>query len=309
MTPLASMWLASLVGAALFFISGYFLARRSPVLAAAVDAVVPPRVPPPVVDSSSPIAVADPLDFTADAHALHAQVNDLRNALREARVREQGHADIERELLRLRADRAGVEQKARRELAIELEAAHRSLTELELVRDENASLRQQLALASSAGERLGAAEEELRTLRALQLAVSPPPRLSRQSTSPMRTNGDSRSTSEQLSRLLSRLRGKNMRSIALADDLGLPIVGLGEETSSLAAFAGYVTDIGRKTRDFLPMAAVRRVTIEDENEATVTACPLTAGDAHIALVTLTVGPGPSARQMGDVLRTALGLVR
>ncbi len=308
MTPLASMWLASLVGAALFFISGYFLARRSPVLAAAVGAVVPPRVPPPVVDSSSPTAVADPLDFT-DAHALHAQVNDLRNALREARVREQGHADIERELLRLRADRAGVEQNARRELAIELEAARRSLTELEVVRDENASLRQQLALAGAAGERLAAAEDELRALRARQLAASPPPRLPRQSTSPMRPNGDSRSTSEQLARLLSRLRGKNMRSIALADELGLPIVGLGEDTSSLAAFAGYVTDIGRKTRDFLPMAGVRRVTIEDENEATVTACPLTAGDAHMALITLTVGPGPSARQMGDVLRTALGMVR
>jgi len=309
MTPLASIWLASLVGAALFFISGYFLARRNPGLAAAVDAVVPPRVPPPVVDSSPPTAAADPVDPSASVHVLHAQVNDLRNALREARVREQGHADIERELLRLRADRADVEQKARRELAIELEAARRSLAELELVRDENAALRHQLAEARAAGERLAAAEEELRDLRARQLAGAPPPRLQRQSSSPLRPTGDARSTSEQLSRLLSRLRGKHMRSIALADELGLPIVGLGEDTSSLAAFAGYVTDIGRKTRDFLPMAGLRRVTVEDENESTVTACPLAAGDAHMALITLTIGPGPSARQMGDVLRSALGMIR
>jgi hypothetical protein len=59
----------------------------------------------------------------------------------------------------------------------------------------------------------------------------------------------------------------------------------------------------------LPLAALRRVTVEDENETTVTACPHGSGDGHIALVTLTAGAGPSARQMTDVLRSAASLVR
>jgi hypothetical protein len=309
MTPLASMWLASLVGAALFFASGFFLARRHSTLAAAVDAVVPPRVPPPVVDSPPATAAADPV-HAEGMETLRAQVNDLRNALREARVREQGHADIERELLRLRAERAHVEQNARRELAIELEAARRRLGEVGQVHEENAALRRQVAELSADRDRLSRAEAELRDLRARQVAASPPPRVPRPiGSGTLRPAGDPRSTAEQLSGLLARVRGKSMRAIALADDLGLPIVGLGDETSSLAAFAGYLTEIGRKTRDFLPMAALRRVTIEDENETTVTACPHAAGDAHIALVTLTAGAGPSARQMGDVLRSAASLVR
>jgi polyhydroxyalkanoate synthesis regulator phasin len=309
MTPLASMWLASLVGAALFFVSGFFLARRHSTLAAAVDAVVPPRVPPPVVDSPPATAAADPAHAAEDVDTLRAQVNDLRNALREARVREQGHADVERELLRLRAERAQVEQKARRELAIELEASRRRAGELQQVHEENAALRQQVAELSADRDRLGQAEAELRDLRARQVAASPP-RLPRPlGSGTLRPAGDPRSTAEQLSGLLARVRGKSMRGIALADDLGLPIVGLGDDTGSLAAFAGYLTEIGRKTRDFLPLAALRRVTVEDENETTVTACPHGAGDGHIALVTLTAGAGPSARQMTDVLRSAASLVR
>jgi hypothetical protein len=312
MTPLASIWLASAVGAALFFAAGFLLARRHLGEAVAVDAVVPPRVPPPVVESSPPTAAAlpsSPSDQEPNVATLRAQINELRNALRDARVREQGHAEIERELLRLRAERAGLEQKARRELAIELETARRRLNELEQMRQENALLRQQAFEAAAVGEKLVSVENELHALRARGLVASPPPRLPRATASPLRPTGDPRSTSEQLSVLLSRLRGKSMRTIALADDLGLPIVGLGDDISQLAAFAGYVTEIGRRARDFLPIGALRRVTIEDENEGTVTACPLSAGDSQIALVALTVGPGPSARQMGDVLRSAVSMIR
>ena len=308
MTPLTSMWLASIAGASLFFIAGFFLARRGPGEAAAVDVIVPPRAPPPVVDTSRTTAAAEPGDTAQSVQSLRAQVNELRNALRDARVREQGHSELERELVRLRGDRAELEQKARRELAIELESARRQLGELDQLREENASLRQQLGEATGARDKLAAAEVELRELRARGLSSSPPPRMPRLGTSPIHA-ADPRSTAEQLSGLLSRLRGKSMRAVALADEQGLPIVGLGDDVSSLAAFAGFVTEIGRRTRDFLPMAALRRVTVEDENDGTITASPHATGDAHITLITLTVGPGPSARQMGDVLRSAASMVK
>jgi hypothetical protein len=309
MTPLTSMWLASIAGASLFFIAGFFLARRHLGEAAAVDVIVPPRTPPPVVDASRTTAAAEPPDPLPTVQALRAQVNELRNALRDARVREQGHSEIEREVVRLRGDRSELELQARRELAIELESARRQLGELDQGRDENAVLRQQLAMSAADHDKLAAAELELRALRARGLSAAPPPRMPRAGTSPLHSVGDPRSTAEQLSGLLSRLRGKSMRAVALSDEQGLPIVGLGDDVSSLAAFAGFVTEIGRRTRDFLPMSALRRVTVEDENDATITACPHANGDAHIALITLTVGPGPSARQMGDVLRSAASLIK
>ncbi|HTE54504.1 MAG TPA: hypothetical protein VK698_26810 [Kofleriaceae bacterium] len=306
MMPLSSMFIASLTGAMLFFAAGFLLARRHLGEAAAVDLVVPPRVPPPVVELPAPTAAADPDPHLA---TLRAQVNELRNALRDARVREQGHADLEREVLRLRGERAEAEKKARSELAMELEAARRGLAEIGEVRDENAALRDRAAEGDAARARLAELGDEVRDLRARGVATAPPPRLNgTATTSPPRPPGDPRSTAEQLSLLLARLRGKNMRAIALSDEIGLPIVGLGDDPSTLSAFAGYLTDIGRKARDFLPLGPIRRVIVEDENDTTVTTCPQT-GETSIALITLTVGPGPSARQMGDLLRSAASLLR
>jgi hypothetical protein len=307
MTPLLSIWIASLAGAVLFFAAGFLLARRYLGEAAAVDAVIPPRVPPPVVESSPPIAAADPA-LQANNAALRQQVDELRNALRDARIREQGHADIERELHHLRLEHTDFELTTRRQVSVELEVAARQLGEVERLREENASLRRQLVDAAEAGDKLARAESELGQLRARSVVGTAPPRPPRPASSPLRA-AHQRSTSEQLSVLLSRLRSRGTRAIALADEVGLPIVGIGDDSGSLAAFAGYVTDVGRKTREFLPLGPLRRVTVEDENDSTVTTCALAAGDAHIALITLTVGPGPSARQMGDVLRAAAGMMR
>jgi hypothetical protein len=122
--------------------------------------------------------------------------------------------------------------------------------------------------------------------------------------------GEGRYTSESLAALLAALQVRcQVRGVALSDDLGLPIVGLGEDVSSLAAFAGYMGDIGRRAGDFLPLGPVRRVTVEDESGATITACPFDAGPSRIALVALTAGPGPSPRQVREVLRSAASMIQ
>ena len=119
-----------------------------------------------------------------------------------------------------------------------------------------------------------------------------------------------RTTSDSLSALLGRLqRDDHMRGLALADDLGLPIVGMGDDVSSLAAFAGLISDVGRKAGEFLPLGRVTRVTVEDEQAHTVTATPYQAGDSRIALITFTDGPGPSPRQVGEVLRSAASMIQ
>jgi hypothetical protein len=239
---------------------------------------------------------------------LRAQVNDLRDALRDARVREQGHADLEREVLRMRGARADTEREVRRELALDLEAARCRLAEVEQVRDENAVLRLRAGEGAAAQARVTELEAEIRDLRARSVVSALPVQPTRAGTQPPREPGDPRSTAEQLSILLGRLRNKNMRAIALSDEIGLPIVELGDDPGPLAAFSGYLTDIGRKARDFLPLGALRRVIIEDEHDTQVTTCPQT-GETSIALVTLTVEPGPSARQMSDVLRSAVDMLR
>jgi hypothetical protein len=122
--------------------------------------------------------------------------------------------------------------------------------------------------------------------------------------------GEARYTSESLAALLAALKGRcQVRAVALSDDLGLPIVGLGEDVSSLAAFAGYMGDIGRRAGDFLPLGPVRRVTVEDDSGATITACPFEAGPSRIALVALTTGPGPSPGQVSEVLRSAASMIQ
>lgn len=122
--------------------------------------------------------------------------------------------------------------------------------------------------------------------------------------------GSERYTAASLSALLGRLhQSDRMRALALADDLGLPIVGMGDDVSSLAAFAGFMSDVGRRAGELLPLGHVTRVTVEADNDVTLTATPYQAGESRIALITFTDGPGPSAHQVGEVLRSAASMIQ
>lgn len=147
--------------------------------------------------------------------------------------------------------------------------------------------------------------------REVARAAAPDPRRRAVTEPPLAVDlGGTRYTSESLAALLAALQGRcQVRAVALSDDLGLPIVGLGEDVSSLAAFAGYMGDIGRRAGDFLPLGPVRRVTVEDDAGATITACPFQAGPSRIALVALTSGPGPSPGQVSEVLRSAASMIQ
>ncbi|HUS67456.1 MAG TPA: hypothetical protein VMZ28_23125 [Kofleriaceae bacterium] len=122
--------------------------------------------------------------------------------------------------------------------------------------------------------------------------------------------GGERTTADSLSALLGQLNASDrVRALALADDLGLPIVGMGADVSSLAAFAGLIGDVGRKAGELLTLGRVARVTVEDDDHHIVTATPYETGDSRISLITLSDGPGPSARQVGEVLRSAASMIQ
>jgi predicted regulator of Ras-like GTPase activity (Roadblock/LC7/MglB family) len=92
---------------------------------------------------------------------------------------------------------------------------------------------------------------------------------------------------------------KGVRAAVLGDSMGLPVAALGEQSESLAGFCGFISQAAGKAKDFLPLGRIRRIVIEDERAATLTACNVTGTD--IFLATLTSGPGPDLPRMVQIL--------
>jgi predicted regulator of Ras-like GTPase activity (Roadblock/LC7/MglB family) len=100
--------------------------------------------------------------------------------------------------------------------------------------------------------------------------------------------------------ILERLRETNgIRAAVLGDSMGLPVAAIGEEAESLAGFCGFITQAAGKAKDFLGLGRIRRIVIEDERVATLTACSITGTDLFLA--TLTSGPGPDVSRMIQLL--------
>ncbi|MET0591823.1 MAG: roadblock/LC7 domain-containing protein, partial [Polyangiaceae bacterium] len=100
--------------------------------------------------------------------------------------------------------------------------------------------------------------------------------------------------------ILERLsQTKGIRAAVLGDAMGLPVAAIGEQSESLAGFCGFISQAASKAGDFLALGRIRRIVIEDERVATLTACSITGTD--IFLATLTSGPGPDPSRMVQLL--------
>jgi predicted regulator of Ras-like GTPase activity (Roadblock/LC7/MglB family) len=100
--------------------------------------------------------------------------------------------------------------------------------------------------------------------------------------------------------ILERLsKTSGIRAAVLGDSMGLPVAAIGEQSESLAGFCGFLSQAASKAKDFLAFGRIRRIVIEDERVATLTACSITGTD--IFLATLTSGPGPDLPRMVQLL--------
>ena len=100
--------------------------------------------------------------------------------------------------------------------------------------------------------------------------------------------------------ILGRLsKTKGMRAAVIGDALGLPVASFGDQSESLAGCCGFISQAAGKARDFLQLGGIRRIVIEDERLATLTACSVAGTDLFLA--TLTSGPGPELSRMVQVL--------
>jgi hypothetical protein len=100
--------------------------------------------------------------------------------------------------------------------------------------------------------------------------------------------------------ILGRLsKTKGLRAAVIGDALGLPVAAFGDQSESLAGFCGFISQAASKSRDFLQLASIRRIVIEDDRLTTLTACSI--GGTDLFLATLTSGPGPEFARMVQVL--------
>jgi predicted regulator of Ras-like GTPase activity (Roadblock/LC7/MglB family) len=243
--------------------------------------------------------------LAARERVLAATGRERDEARRRLRRRDHDLRDLgdERDALSERARVAeGLEQAARRadaadaerqRLAMELEAARAKAGDAEALREENVVLRRRAAERDDLAARLALVQRELDELRARGLVADRPRFRARGTPSPQ-------GTGQALEKLLEPLASRaGLRAAAFADELGLPIVGLGEHSHGLAAFAGLADELAEKASSFLPVGSVRRIEIEGDHRLLVTAHVSPAEEARFALVTLSVGalPPPELRHM------------
>ena len=91
---------------------------------------------------------------------------------------------------------------------------------------------------------------------------------------------------------------------ALADDLGMTVVGAGEHSEALAVFSSVIKQLQKRTLSLLPLEPLRRFTLEDISGMVVSSCTLQ--DQSLSLVTLTQHATPSTAALTDMLESTSG---
>jgi F0F1-type ATP synthase membrane subunit b/b' len=175
----------------------------------------------------------------------------------------------------------------RHELLISVEREHAREAQLDRLREEAARLRMVETDLEQARRESGRLVEEVRTLRATAFAGRPPRRIPRATPAPI---PDSASRSDVFQSILeNETRNDHVHSAVIADELGLVVASTGEYGDALAAFGAYLAEVGAKTREVLPLNALRQVTVRDDHNVTLTVRPLENAESNLALVMLTIG--------------------
>jgi hypothetical protein len=262
------LWLASVAGAALFFVAGLLAGRgrRGPVTIEAVTAA----------DFATPAPSVEP-----NLAALGEQLAGARAA--EARQR----AAAERAVHDLGAARAQVER-----LRIDLMRAHKQGSDLETEHRTAAA-----ALGDTRGQ-LAKLREELASAKAATRTAS---------RTPLTVRAAGLKAGDVLQALVDRVSGAaEIRCAVVADDLGLVVASHGELGDEVAAVGALFGRAGLQAQKVLPLRKVQRVTVEDDQNVTLTLRPLQTDESvegDLALITLAVGPAADRQAATPVSRS------
>lgn len=278
MSPTVIMWAASIIGAALFFAAGFLLAGREPESAGASDEVV-------TRDTGAEAALATAQEevnrLGSERQSFKAMIAELEGKLE---VKNGRIGELERQLFDAQQD---VEDKTA--------TVSRLQGELEGVRGELENARQ------SASAKVGDDFDEQEATR-VRPGSSGGGELSQ-------LMGANVPDDDSIAALMQALQAQvaedpTWLSAALADDLGMPVVGAGEHSEALAVFSSFIKQLQKRTRSLLPLETLRRFTLEDISGLVVSSCTLQ--DQSLSLVTLTQHATPSTAALTDLLESTSG---
>jgi hypothetical protein len=317
---MTSVVLASIVGAALFFVAGAVAAvlRRRPdsalgelrtdlassratnkLLEEDIDRhrrAAEARIAQ-LNDELAALRVAKPLGERATAQraaesaaALERARGEATLATREAEKLNARVTDLERQL----ADRT----RAARDVSTENEQLKGRLRDAEAIRVEYVRLR----TAETDAQFLKAEVARLQgELRALHVEAIGGPRVARGSQPPRRPASSADWTiGDSLTTALERFADDGTRSLAVADAMGFPLANTGSDGHALAAYAAALYETAAKASQFLPVAAPRGVEMVDRQGTRVSVWTFDVDSDRLLLANLAVSPVDTKRVEGTL---------
>ncbi len=234
------------------------------------------------------------------------RVADLESLREENRGLREDAADLEElreqqaELQKLRADH--------KQLKLEAEVMARRLEGQDQVSSESIELRKQVEELSQQAGQTEALKQQVRELEAQLFAEGRQPR----KTEPhevVKERGEGGLT-QDIERALAPLMAlSQVRTVVVADSMGLPVAGVGSSNhqEGLAAISGQAEELALKAMEFLPMSEIRKVMMQDANELTFSCRLFNCGPELLTLSILCAEPAPDeallARAVASVEET------
>ena len=309
MSPVVAMWLASIVGAILFFAAGFLSGRSSPEAVGESDESG--------AKAELSEAKAELTKVTGARDSLEAQVKALKGQLKSVG---DGKGDQEKQLAELKSELGADYETRAKKLEDEYEAQLTRLQtenerEVDSLRAEVARLQRELE-ANQEDDSDGLDEEKTRVAGALGPSASATSssdfddqatRVRASSTGALDGlldgyDHDADSiNSLRLALEMQVAEDPTWTAATLADDLGMPIIGAGDHRDSLAIFSSFIMEFQRRSQALLPLNALRRLTVEDTDGVVVSSC--TMQELGLSLVTLTQHATPSTPAMKGLLES------
>ncbi len=277
MTSLQLLYVASALGAFLFFAAGAIAsalrARPMPRFAAVAVAAAPMPEP------------RSPFEPDADeTYALREALDEVRTTLATAERERESHERRARE-----AD-AKVAEQARtlRDLATEGERMRGRLADADAMRSDYVRLRTMSTDGEYLRGEVARLQKELHEVRQVALGVRP--KVQPRAVKPLKAlaSQPKGSIGESLVGALAHFADDHTRACAVADPLGFPLAATGDDGLALAAYGALLLEAATRASQFLPFARPASVEVIDERGARIAAYTFDVDADRLVLVNLAV---------------------
>ena len=224
------------------------------------------------------------------------RVSELEELREENRRLREDAADIEE----LRLQRAELQklQADHKQLKLEAEVMARRLEGQDQVSSESMELRRRVEELSQQAGQAEQLQQQVQELEAQLFAEGRQPKETRPH-QVIQERGEGSLTADIEGALSSLLEFEQVRTVVVADSMGLPVAGVGGKAhqEGLAAFSGQAEELALKSRDILPMSSIRKVMLQDKNELIFSCRLFSCGPELLTLSFLCAEPPPDEERV------------